>query len=294
MATSGPRRDRRKPLRPRQIILAVIVALGVGALLGSGALVGLAGRQPLSTQRDVALGAAKVADRVAHVLSLNRPAEELAAAFGARVFRGVMVAGVVAAVAAIACEATAAVLLAALLAAGAASLSAGRRGDRVLIDVAASVFPLLYLGLPLGAVVAVRMSAGAGALFLLLGLIVASDTAQYYGGRWFGRTPLAAAISPGKTVEGALFGVTAAAVVMAAAGPILFSALSYSPVVVPVLLGVVIAVLGIAGDLFESLLKRGAGVKDASGLIPGHGGMLDRIDSLLFAGPGFYLMLQFL
>ena len=218
----------------------------------------------------------------------------LAAAFGARVFRGVVVAGVVATVAAIACEATPAVLLAALLAVGAASLSAGRRGDRVLIDVAASVFPLLYLGLPLGAVVAVRTSAGAGALFLLLGLIVASDTAQYYGGRWLGRTPLAAAISPGKTVEGALFGVAAGAGVMAAAGPVVFSALSYSPVVVPVLLGVVIAVLGIAGDLFESLLKRGAGVKDASALIPGHGGMLDRIDSLLFAGPGFYLMLQFL
>ena len=80
VATSGPRRDRRKPLRPRQIILAVIVALGVGALLGSGALVGLAERQPLSTERDVALGAAKAADRVAHLLSLNRPAEELAAA----------------------------------------------------------------------------------------------------------------------------------------------------------------------------------------------------------------------
>ena len=80
MATSGPRRDRRRPLRPRQIILAVLVALGVGALLGSGALVGLAERQPLSTQRDVALGAAKVTDRVAHLLSLNRPAEELSAA----------------------------------------------------------------------------------------------------------------------------------------------------------------------------------------------------------------------
>ena len=80
VAGSGPRRDRRKPLRPRQIILAVLVALGVGALLGSGALVGLAERQPLSTQRDVALGAAKVADRVAHLLSLNRPATELAAA----------------------------------------------------------------------------------------------------------------------------------------------------------------------------------------------------------------------
>ena len=77
---SGPRRDRRRPLRPRQIILAVLVALGVGALLGSSALVGLAERQPLGTQRDIALGAAKVADRLAHGLSLNRPAERLAAA----------------------------------------------------------------------------------------------------------------------------------------------------------------------------------------------------------------------
>ena len=217
----------------------------------------------------------------------------LAAAFGARVSRGLAVVGVAATVAAVSYDATTAVLLAALLAIGAASLSAGRRGDRMLIDVAASVFPLLYLGLPLGAVLAVRMSPGAGAVLLLLGLIVASDTAQYYGGRWFGRTPLAAAISPGKTVEGALFGVAAGAGVMAAAGPILLSALSFAPIAMCLLLGAVIAVLGIAGDLFESLLKRGAGVKDASALIPGHGGMLDRIDSLLFAGPGFYLMLQF-
>ena len=216
----------------------------------------------------------------------------LAAAFGARVFRGVVVVGVAAAVAAVAYGATAAVLLAALLAVGAASLAVGRHGDRVLVDAAASVFPLLYLGLPLGAVQAVRTSGGAEAALLLLGLIVASDTAQYYGGRWLGRTPLAAAVSPGKTVEGALFGVAAGAGVMAAAGPIVFSALSFSPMVLCLLLGAVIAVLGIAGDLFESLLKRGAGVKDASALIPGHGGMLDRIDSLLFAGPGFYLMMQ--
>ena len=218
----------------------------------------------------------------------------LAAAYGARVFRGVVVVGVAAAVAAVAYGATAAVLLAALLAVGAASLSVGRHGDRMLIDAAASVFPLLYLGLPLGAVQAVRTSAGAEAALLLLGLIVASDTAQYYGGRWLGRTPLAAAVSPGKTVEGALFGVAAGAGVMAAAGPIVFSALSLSPMALCLLLGAVVAVLGIAGDLFESLLKRGAGVKDASALIPGHGGMLDRIDSLLFAGPGFYLMMQLL
>lgn len=76
----GPRPDRRRPLRPRQVVVAVLAALGVGALLGSGALVGLAERQPLGTQRDVALGAAKVTDRLAHGLSLNRPAERLATA----------------------------------------------------------------------------------------------------------------------------------------------------------------------------------------------------------------------
>jgi len=79
VSTDGPPPDRRRPLRPRQIILAVLVALGIGALLGSGALVGLAERQPLGTQRDIALGAAKVTDRLAHGLSLNRPAERLAA-----------------------------------------------------------------------------------------------------------------------------------------------------------------------------------------------------------------------
>jgi len=59
-------------------------------------------------------------------------------------------------------------------------------------------------------------------------------------------------------------------------------------------LGLTVVVLGVVGDLFESQLKRGVGVKDVSGLIPGHGGMLDRIDSLLFAAPGFYLFLRFL
>ncbi|MDE0652678.1 MAG: DUF459 domain-containing protein [bacterium] len=80
LESDGPPSDRRPPLRPPQIVVATVVALGFGALLGSGALVGLAERQPLSTQRDVALGAAKVADRVAHGLSLNRPAERLASA----------------------------------------------------------------------------------------------------------------------------------------------------------------------------------------------------------------------
>ena len=218
----------------------------------------------------------------------------LSAAFGARVPGGVAAAAVAAVVAGVAHGATAGVLLAGLLAIGVASLSAGRGGDRVLIDAAASAFPLLYLGLPLGAVAAVRSTDGAAPVLLLLGLMAASDTAQYYGGRWLGRTPLAAAISPGKTVEGALFGAAAGIAVMVAAGPAAVGALGGSPAAVRAGLGLGIVGLGIAGDLFESRLKRGAGVKDASGLIPGHGGMLDRIDSLLFAGPGFYLMMQFL
>ena len=224
----------------------------------------------------------------------------LAAGSGVRVFRGVAAAGVVASVFVGARGATTPVLLAALLALAAASLRVGLRGetgrsaDRTLVDVAASVFPLLYLGLPLGVVAALRTAAGPEAIFLLLGLVAASDTAQYYGGRRLGRTPLAAAVSPGKTVEGALFGVAAGALVMAAAGPAGVGALADAPAAVRVLLGAGLAGLGMAGDLFESLLKRGAGVKDASALIPGHGGLLDRIDSLLFAGPGFHLMLSVL
>ena len=244
--------------------------------------------------------AATVVLAMAAALLALREYAALAAGFGARVFRGVAAAGVAATVAAAAWDAAAPVLLAALLALGAASLqaalrgAAGRRVDRTLIDAAASGFPLLYLGLPLGAVAALRTSAGAEAVLLILGLVAASDTAQYYGGRWLGRTPLAPAVSPGKTVEGALFGVAAGAAVMAAAGPAGLTALGGSPAAGRALFGAGVAGLGIVGDLFESLLKRGTGVKDASALIPGHGGVLDRIDGLLFAGPGFCLVLHFL
>ena len=171
------------------------------------------------------------------------------------------------------------------------SLATGRSGTQTLLDVASSLFPLLYLGLPIGALVAVQEFAGREAVVLLLATIMVSDTAQYYGGRWLGRTPLAPAISPKKTVEGALFGLAAGVALMTTLA-VVTPALDQSTVPQRALLGVALVGLGIAGDLFESQLKRGAGVKDASVLIPGHGGMLDRIDSLLFAAPGFYLFLQ--
>ena len=213
----------------------------------------------------------------------------LATAYGASLSHGVTVVGVAATAVAVAFDVTLVVLMAAGLTIGIVSLATGRRGSQMLLDVASSLFPLLYLGLPIGALVAVHKFAGRGAVLLLLATIMVSDTAQYYGGRWLGRTPLAPAISPKKTVEGALFGLAAGvALMLAVATP----GLDRSTVPQRALLGVALVGLGIAGDLFESQLKRGAGVKDASVLIPGHGGMLDRIDSLLFAAPGFYLFLK--
>jgi phosphatidate cytidylyltransferase len=116
---------------------------------------------------------------------------------------------------------------------------------------------------------------------------VISDSAQYYTGRAFGRRPLAPAISPKKTVEGAIGGVVFGTVFMVVA---LGYAFPLTPIVVRMLLGMMVVFLGILGDLFESRLKRLANMKDSSALIPGHGGMLDRIDALLFAIPVFYFM----
>ncbi len=166
------------------------------------------------------------------------------------------------------------------------------RGERdVLGRVAAALFPSLYLALPIGAMISVRMTRGPAALFLLMLTVIVSDTAQYYTGRAFGRTPLAPVISPKKTVEGAAGGFVCGALCVAVVGrwwlPIV-------PVALRVALGLAIVALGIAGDLFESMLKRSAGTKDSSSLIPGHGGILDRIDALLFAAPVYYVVLKYL
>ena len=145
-----------------------------------------------------------------------------------------------------------------------------------------------YLGMPLGMLVAVHAWRGWRATVLLVAAVVVSDSAQYYTGRLFGRRPLAPAISPKKTVEGAVGGVVFGTAFMAMAGAWAV------PDALPgqlALVGAGIVVFGICGDLFESRLKRAAGIKDSSSLIPGHGGILDRIDALLFAVPVFYLFL---
>jgi phosphatidate cytidylyltransferase len=182
------------------------------------------------------------------------------------------------------------VLLASMLAIGATALRSWRGGSEAVATVAAAILPVLYLGLPLGSMVAIRETRGHEVLFLMMLTVFVSDSAQYYSGRAFGRRPLAPAISPKKTVEGAVGGFVFGACVLAGVG---VWWLPTVPLVYRALLGVAIVAFGIAGDLFESMLKRSAGVKDSSTLIPGHGGVLDRIDALLFAAPIYYIVLRY-
>ncbi len=183
-----------------------------------------------------------------------------------------------------------AALLSAFVVLAALSLTSWQGGRDALGRAAASVFPMLYIGMPIGAMIALRTLRGREALFLLLLTVMISDTAQYYTGRALGRRLLAPAISPKKTIEGAAGGFVFGALVLAVVGAWWMPGI---PVALRALLGVAVVALGIAGDLFESMLKRSAGVKDSSALIPGHGGVLDRIDALLFAAPIYYVFLKY-
>jgi phosphatidate cytidylyltransferase len=120
--------------------------------------------------------------------------------------------------------------------------------------------------------------------------VMVSDTAQYYTGRALGRRPLAPAVSPKKTIEGAVGGFVFGTALFVGVGAWWLPSM---PLALRVALGLTLVALGIAGDLFESMLKRSAGVKDSSTLIPGHGGVLDRIDALLFAAPVYYVVLKY-
>jgi phosphatidate cytidylyltransferase len=183
------------------------------------------------------------------------------------------------------------VLMSALVALGGLAMTGWNRGKDALGSAAAAIFPSLYLGLPIGAMIAVREGHGRGPLFLLMVTVMVSDTAQYYSGRAFGRRLLAPAISPKKTIAGAVGGFACGGVFLTLVGRWW---LPDAPVPLRAGLGVAVVAAGIVGDLFESMLKRSAGVKDSSTLIPGHGGILDRIDALLFAAPIYYCVLKYL
>lgn len=181
------------------------------------------------------------------------------------------------------------VLAAALLLIAVNVLLSDRVGTPLLADTAAAVLAPVYIGLPLGCLVGVHAIAGREAVLLLIATVAVSDTAQYYTGRTFGRTPLSPLRSPKKTREGAIGGAVIAPLFLAAAGSYWLPAF---PWWWHASVGIGIVATGIIGDLFESMLKRAADMKDSGTLIPGHGGVLDRIDALLFAAPVFYFFLR--
>jgi phosphatidate cytidylyltransferase len=132
---------------------------------------------------------------------------------------------------------------------------------------------------------------GGGTVIAILASIWICDTAAYFGGLTFGKHRLFERVSPKKTWEGALFGFIFSVLSMVAAKMLILGYLTYQHAVV---LGVLIGIFGQFGDLVESRFKRDAGVKDSSALIPGHGGVYDRFDSLIFVSPIVYLYIEFI
>jgi phosphatidate cytidylyltransferase len=159
---------------------------------------------------------------------------------------------------------------------------------------AATLLGAVYLGALGGTIAALRVlhpiGEGAWRMVLLLGIVVFSDSFAFFVGHAVGRRRLLPGISPGKSVEGAVGGLVGGVL---GAFAIRHLGLPDLPALHAAGLGAAVSAMGIVGDLDESLLKRWAGVKDSGFLFPGHGGMLDRLDSLLFGAPVLYYYFQY-
>ena len=143
------------------------------------------------------------------------------------------------------------------------------------------------------------LTVASGALLLMLPMLITwgSDTGAYFVGRLMGRHKLIPKVSPGKTVEGAIGGVVTSVIVAWAFGNLLRDSAQLGFKWAPwgvIAFGAAVSVAAQIGDLFESLIKREAGVKDSSKILPGHGGVLDRLDSLFFVLPVSYVFMQWL
>ncbi len=138
--------------------------------------------------------------------------------------------------------------------------------------------------------------AGHWVVLLVFLSIWASDTFAYFGGKRFGRRRLSPHLSPRKSWEGAYAGCIGAVIIAVAASLVMQSSVWPTPVLISwplaAIIGLLASIAGVVGDLFESSLKREIGVKDSGNLLPGHGGILDRFDSLMLAVPAIYVALQ--
>jgi phosphatidate cytidylyltransferase len=190
-------------------------------------------------------------------------------------------------------EIVVAVLTALLVLSLAAALTRPEEMKSALVSVSATLFGVGYVALLAGCLVGVRMiedtvrtpNLAAKLLTMFFAMVILTDTGAYYTGRSLGRHKLAPRISPGKTVEGFIGGLSAAVLAGYLSRLLFFPEI---PLLQALILGALIGLLGPVGDLAESMLKRGSGVKDSGTLLPGHGGMLDRVDAILFCAPLLY------
>ncbi len=182
---------------------------------------------------------------------------------------------------------------------GAGALCQYKRRPDAMNRVVMQVIGMVYLALPFAMVVRLHQDPrGNTWILLLLILVFAGDTGAFYAGTFFGKHKLLPQVSPGKTIEGGFGGMLATVGIGCLLNLVLPHLpwgldLSRFPWGLALLFFVVVSICGQAGDLFESLLKREAGLKDSGVIFPGHGGLLDRIDAVLFAVPIVYLFKEY-
>lgn len=162
-----------------------------------------------------------------------------------------------------------------------------KREKDTIVDVAVTILGMVYVGWFLSYLFFIRsLTEHGGYLFFLLFTVWAMDIAAYLAGRVFGHTPLMPSVSPKKTWEGAIAGFIVCLIAAA-----IFSQTAQLELMHALILGALIGIFGQISDLIESLIKREAGAKDSSALLPGHGGVLDRIDSFVLTAPLMYYYL---
>lgn len=172
-----------------------------------------------------------------------------------------------------------------------------RNKDSAIINLGTTLLGIFYIGLFSTALLGIRefyqddlYNRGGYIIIAVLATIWICDSAAYYGGTALGKHKLFKRVSPNKSWEGAIFGFIFALATMILAKIIILNFLSWNTIIA---LGFMVGIFGQVGDLIESLIKRDAGVKDSSTIIPGHGGIFDRFDSLLYTAPLIFLYLSF-
>jgi phosphatidate cytidylyltransferase len=166
------------------------------------------------------------------------------------------------------------------------------KSDRSVLEVISRQLQgIIYIPVLLSFLVFIREgSCGMIWIFILLAVIFAGDTSALYVGSYWGRRQISSAISPKKTIEGSIGGL-GANLIVGVAGKSFF--LPELPWGTSIIFFISVGIAGQLGDLFESELKRFSGIKDSSRILPGHGGILDRIDALLFAAPMAYIFIRY-